>query len=154
MSKACRTIALTGLMMTVQTANSAIVEVRLDDGILPNVTLFDGNEQYTTDASGTLVLEDSCLSLRYVDDNNNAFRSMERCGFDVADRLYKVSLSKEITLSGTAEFPHTGNALLVFSNLDDGVDLIRGIGTGNPRTHNFSEQLPAGRYRVVVTSST
>ena len=154
MSKACRTIALTGLMMTVQTANSAIVEVRLDDSILPNVTLVDGNEQYTTDASGTLVLEDSCLSLRYVDDNNNAFRSMERCGFDVADRLYKVSLSKEITLSGTAEFPHTGNALLVFSNLDDGVDLIRGIGTGNPRTHNFSEQLPAGRYRVVVTSST
>ena len=52
MSKASRTIALTGLMMTVQTANSAIVEVRLDDSILPNVTLVDGNEQYTTDASG------------------------------------------------------------------------------------------------------
>ena len=73
MSKACRTIALTGLMMIIQTVNSAIVEVRLDDSILPNVTLVDGNEQYTTDASGTLVLEDSCLSLRYVDDNNNAF---------------------------------------------------------------------------------
>ena len=75
---------------------------------------------------------------------------MERCGFDDADRLYKVSLSKEITLSGTAEFPNTGNALLVFSNLDDGVDLIRGNGTGNPRAHSFYEQLPAGRYRIVV----
>ena len=143
-----------GPMMTAQTANSAIVEVHLDGSILPNVTLVDSNEQYTTDASGTLVLEDSCLSLRYVDDSNNAFRSMERCGFDDADRLYKVSLSKEITLSGTAEFPYTGNALLVFSNLDNGVDLIRGIGTGNPRAHSFSEQLPAGRYRIVVTSST
>ena len=87
MSKACLTIAHTGLMMTAQTANSAIVEVHLDGSILPCVTLVDGNEQYTTDASDTLVLEDSCLSLRYVDDNNNAFRSMERCGFDDADRL-------------------------------------------------------------------
>ena len=43
-------------MMTAQTANSAIVEVHLDGSILPNVTLVDGNEQYTTDASGTLVL--------------------------------------------------------------------------------------------------
>jgi len=56
MSKACWTIALTGLLMTAQTANSAIVEVHLDGSILPNVTLVDGNEQYTTDASGTLVL--------------------------------------------------------------------------------------------------
>ena len=64
MSKACRTIALTGLMMTAQTANSAIVEVHLDGSLLPNVTLVDGNDQCTTDASGTLVLENSCLSLR------------------------------------------------------------------------------------------
>ena len=43
MSKACWTKALTGLMMSAQTAKSAIVEVRLDGSNLPNVTLVDGN---------------------------------------------------------------------------------------------------------------
>jgi len=156
-SKACQILALTCLMMITPLARSAIVEVRLDGSILPNATLIDGsdqNNQYVTDDSGTLVFDGSCLSLRYTDDSNTPFRSMDRCGFDDADRLYRVNLSKEITLSGTAEFPHTGNAVLVFENLDDGVGLTRGIGTGNPRTHRFSEQLPAGRYRISVNSST
>ena len=147
-SKACLILALTGLMMITPLARSAIVEVRLDGSILPNATLVDGNDQnnqYITDDSGTLVFEGSCLSLRYTDNSNTPFRSMDRCGFDDSDRLYRVNLSKEITLSGTAEFPHTGNAVLVFENLDDGVGLTRGIGTANPRTHSFSEQLPAGR---------
>ena len=152
--KAFRTLLLAGLVITSQLANSAIVEVRLDGTPLPNTTLFDGNDQYTTNASGTFVHESSCLSLRYVDDNNNAFRSMGRCGLDEADRLYKINLSKEITLSGTAEFPHAGGAELIFSNLDEGVDFNRGIGSLSPGAHNFSEQLPAGRYRIKVKSIT
>ncbi|MBK50809.1 MAG: hypothetical protein CMQ45_00290 [Gammaproteobacteria bacterium] len=154
LNETCRTLFIISLMITAQLANSAVVEVRLDGRLLPNATLFDCSNQHTTDALGVLVHEGSCLSLRYVDENEKAFRSMNRCGFNEADRLYRVNLSKEVTLSGTAEFPHAGGAELIFSNLDEGVDLHRGIGSSNPGTHNFSEELPAGRYRIKVKSST
>ena len=136
-------------------SQAATVEVRLNDTILANASVEDSiwNGTLTTDSAGLLNVENGCIFLRYVDGNNNAFRSMETCGLDDAARVYRVNLSKEITLSGSAEYPNSGNALLIFYNLDEGRDITRGIGGGNPRTHSFLEKLPAGRYRIKVLSS-
>ena len=136
-------------------SQAVTVEVRLNDTILANASVEDSiwNGALTTDSAGLLNVENGCIFLRYVDGNNNAFRSMETCGLDDADRVYRVNLSKEITLSGSAEYPNSGNALLIFYNLDEGRDITRGIGGGNPRTHSFLEKLPAGRYRIKVLSS-
>ena len=146
-------LLLTLVMAMPNLSQSATVEVRLNNGILANATVEDSiwNGTLTTDGAGLVSISNDCIFLRYLDENNNAFRSMETCGMNEADRVYRVNLRKEITLSGTVEYSDPRNANLSFINLDEGQSLGRGI---NWNTLSFSEKLPAGRYRIKVRRNT
>ena len=146
-------LLLTLVLAMPNLSQSATVEVRLNDSILANATVEDSvwNGTLTTDGAGLVSISNDCIFLRYLDENNNAFRSMETCGMNEADRVYRVNLRKEITLSGTVEYSDPRNALITFVNLDEGRSLPRGI---NWNTLSFSEKLPAGPYRIKVTRNT
>ena len=146
-------LLLTLVLAMPNLSQSATVEVRLNGGILANATVEDSiwNGTLTTDGAGLVSINNDCIFLRYLDENNNAFRSMETCGMNEADRVYRVNLRKEITLSGTVEYSDPRNANISFVNLDEGRSLGRGI---NWNTLSFSEKLPAGRYRIKVRRAT
>lgn len=122
-------LLLTLVLAMPNLSQSATVEVRLNNGILANATVEDSiwNGTLTTDDAGLVSISNDCISLRYLDENNNAFRSMERCGMNEADRVYRVNLRKEITLSGTVEYPDSINARLSIINLDEGGGLGNSI---------------------------
>ena len=111
-------LLLTLVLAMPNLSQSATVEVRLNNGILANATVEDSiwNGTLTTDGAGLVSISNDCIFLRYLDENNNAFRSMETCGMNEADRVYRVNLRKEITLSGTVEYSDPRNANISFIN--------------------------------------
>ncbi len=146
-------LLLTLVLAMPNLSQSATVEVRLNNGILANATVEDSiwNGTLTTDSAGLISISNDCISLRYLDENNNAFRSISTYGMNDAERVYRINLSKEITLSGTVKYPDSINARLSIINLDEGRDLGNSINWDNV---SFSAKGPAGRYRIKVLSNT
>ena len=146
-------LLLTLVLAMPNLSQSATVEVRLNGSILANATVEDSiwNGTLTTDSAGLISISNDCISLRYLDENNNAFRSISTCGMNDAERVYRINLSKEITLSGTVKYPDSINARLSIINLDEGRDLGNSINWDNV---SFSAKGPAGRYRIKVLSNT
>jgi len=132
-------------MMVVKFSYSATIEVSLNGEILANTTLIDPhrNQTYITDSMGRIE-KDGCMTLSYMGEDNITYRSMNLC---LGSGLYRVTLKKEISVSGTIEVPEPCDCRLVYFNLEEGLE------ESDPVTRNFSTQLPVGKYRIKVITT-
>ena len=68
--------------------------------------------------------------------------------------LNRVELRRQVTLSGTVSVPKMCNCNFSFNNLDTGYSLGVGSGLFANLEWPFEQVVPAGRYRIVVETST
>lgn len=68
--------------------------------------------------------------------------------------LNRVELRRQVTLSGTVIVPKMCNCIYSFNNLDTGHNIGSGRGAVNGLEWPFEQVVPAGRYRIVVETST
>ena len=136
-------------------SHAATIQVSLSGQTLSNamVTDTDGTGFMTDDNGQIDVTASSCITLFYTDESNIAYRSMNLCDLNNSKPLFKLNLEKSTMLSGTVEVPspcRSTSCNLIYANLDEGIELQRGTGLSGATRYNFSEELPAGRYRVAV----
>jgi hypothetical protein len=68
--------------------------------------------------------------------------------------LNRVELRRQVTLSGTVSVPKMCDCTYSFNNLDTGHNIGSGRGAVNGLEWPFEQVVPAGRYRIVVETST
>ena len=146
-------------LLTAATAMAGgTIELRLDGAPLANqqVTDYTDGSRYTTDASGRFEFPYSCPGMEYTDNSGVRYRMLEFCGVSTDLPVYKFDLTKTVTLSGRLEIdePCDGSCNLNFYNLDTGLSLYTGSGLHVNTWYTFSETLPAGRYRIILETTT
>ena len=155
--KSLRFYVLALLSALAQSGLSATIEVSVDGTVLPNATISDyvdtGISLVTNSEGRIQYTEGSCASLSYVSEDNVTYRALRICGLDNSDvPIFKINLTKIITLSGTVEVPQLCNCNLFFVNLDEDTSLGRGTSLSGSTKFEFNETLPAGRYRIKVVA--
>ena len=145
------------LSVVAQSALCATIEVSLDGSVLPSAAITDyadTNLSFLTNEEGRIQYTGgSCASLNYVSEENIIYRALRTCGLDDPNvPVYKINLTKLVTLSGTVEVSQSCNCNLNFVNLDEGSSYGRGTSLLNSTKFEFNEMLPAGRYRIKVST--
>ena len=145
------------LSVVAQSALCATIEVSLDGSVLPSAAITDyadTNLSFLTNEEGRIQYTGgSCASLNYVSEENIIYRALRTCGLDDSNvPVYKINLAKLVTLSGTVEVSQSCNCNLNFVNLDEGSSYGRGTSLLNSTKFEFNEMLPAGRYRIKVST--
>jgi len=141
------------LLIAIKSHGAGIIEVSVNGDILSNATITDDNKTYQTDDQGRFQFPDSCPKLDHEGQDGTLYTMLEFCGVNETDRVYKFNLTKEITLSGTARVDNLCDCFIRFFNLDSRYDTNIGSGLNTNKSHSFDVKVPAGRYRVVVISS-
>jgi hypothetical protein len=144
------------LSVLAQSALCVTIEVSVDENVLANATITDYADtslSFVTNQEGRIqyIGGGSCASLSYVSEDNVIYRALRICGLkDSNVPVFKINLTKLVTLSGTVEVPQSCNCDLYFVNLDEDTSLGRGTRLLNSTKFEFNETLPAGRYRIKI----
>ena len=153
--KSLKFYALALLSILAQSALCATIEISVEESVLSNATIsdyVDTSLSFVTNQEGRIQYTGgSCASLSYVSEDNITYRALRICGLDNSDvPVFKINLTKLVTLSGTVEVPQSCNCNLRFVNLDEDTSFGRGTSLLNSTKFEFNETLPSGRYRIKV----
>ncbi len=152
-----RALGILAMLSSASTLAGGTIELRLNGELLVNqgVTDYTDGSRYITDANGRIEFPYACPGLEYSDNSGVRYRMLEFCGISSDVPVYKFDLAKTVTLSGRIEIDELckSNCNIRFLNLDTGLELNTGSGLNVNAWHSFSETLSAGRYRIILESS-